>query len=126
MWYKKLLSSIRDIVVTPTELERNRRAYYSQKNQSREHIEQIVHMVIISCKTTDHTASCLHWVEYMLDKKIIDLFTYEGLKTAISLKKEEIQVIPRPHSVLPHLVKRAEILAKDPRHLRVVKNLEVN
>jgi hypothetical protein len=78
--------------------------------------------VIVTCKTKDHLDTCRHWVGYLYKKRIIDLYTLEGLEKSMDLKEIELGYVIERDRVLPHLKKRCEQLEKDDKRLlRVIK-----
>ena len=124
MSYKKVLDFLHDVVVSPTELEKNRMEYHKKREFKKIHLERAIMNVVISCKTEDHIDSCRGWVEYMFKRRILDLYMLEGLHKAIDLKREEVLRIGSREVVLPYLLKRSEQIAKDEvKRLHIVKDV---
>jgi len=126
--YKSISSFLRDIIVAPDELEKNRREFKKNRTMVSIHLERTIFNVIISCKTDDHVASCRHWVGYLLTKKIINLLMFEGLNKALDLKEVEVTTTKSIPALLPHLKTREEAIAKGGkvRPMRVVRSVEAN
>lgn len=109
-------------MTSPTEFDKNRYDHEKSKTLKNIHSTKTIMGVIVSCKTQDHLESCRHWVGYLYKKKIIDLYTLEGLDKSMDLKEIEIGYVRERDRVLPHLKRRCDQIEKDDRNfLRVIK-----
>lgn len=116
MSFSNLLTFLSSFVSSTSELEKLRMEKHQLEIRRRYHMEKIIMLVIISCKTSDHVKSCRYWIEYLFKdvtfrNRVISLDMLVGLHKAIDLKEEEVRHLGTETTILPHQSRRAERIA---------------